>query len=258
MFSCCNHIVSNARAERSGSAGYRLASSATAKMTQDAISHKIGDDATFRFGKPPHRFAINFYSVPKTEFIEITNYPIELLMEVEHNTDIGILYSRWRHLGEPPHKNRFHPRSANAACFRVASELPMDFEYTSTDEPTQTLSIREFDNELMQNQAMDDLLLVKETCEPLYQQVIHRIGPVEGCFRRILLPAIDDEGQVELVYSATRLFGAVEPEFFEKERSWQVNVRQALKCAKRWLPSRQLTTLGQSSRAVLLEDTTDV
>lgn len=244
MFSCCNHIVSNARAERSGSAGYRLTSSATAKMTQDAISHKIGEDATSRFSKPPHRIAINFYSVPKTEFIEITNYPIDLLMDVERNTDIGILYCRWQSLGDRPHKNRFQPRSANAACFRVSSELPMDFVYISTDEPARTLPICELDNELMQKQAMDDLLLIKETGEPLYQQVIHRIGPMEMCFRRILLPVVDDNGRIELVYSATRQFGAVEPEFFEEEKCWQVTVNQSLKRAKRWFSGRQLMPLG--------------
>ena len=41
------------------------------------------------------------YSVPGKELIEITNYEIELVKEVEYDTDIGILYSRWRFLGSP-------------------------------------------------------------------------------------------------------------------------------------------------------------
>ena len=155
------------------------------------------------------------YSGLGSEFIEITKYPIGLVREVEHGTDIGILYARWRHLGSPPHKNRFRPRSANAACFRVSSEFPIDYVYTSTDEPTQMIPMRKLGNELMQQQATDDLLRVKDSCEPLYQQVIHRIGQTEMYFRRILLPVVDDAGQVELIYSATRQLGTVEPEFFE-------------------------------------------
>jgi len=155
------------------------------------------------------------YSAPGTEFIEITKYPIELVREVEHDTDIGILYTRWRYLGSPPHKSKFYPKSVNAACFRVASELPIDFVYTSTDEPTQILPMRKLGNELMQKQIMDDLLMVKESCEPHYQQVVHRTGQTEICFRRILLPVVNDESQVELIYSTTRQFGTVQSEFFD-------------------------------------------
>lgn len=164
---------------------------------------------------------VYLYSIPGEEFIEITKYPIELLREVEHDTDIGILYTRWRYLGSPPHKNKFRPKSANAACFRVSSELPLDYVYMSTDEPIQILPMRKFGgafgSELMQKQTMDDLLLVKESHEPLYQQVIHRIGRTELCFRRILLPVVDGDGRVELIYSATRRFGTVDREFLEVE-----------------------------------------
>ncbi len=160
---------------------------------------------------------VYLYSIPGEELIEITKYPIELLREVEHDTDIGILYTRWRYLGSPPHKSKFRPQSANAACFRVSSELPLDFVYTSTDEPIQILPMRKFGSELMQKQTMDDLLLVKESCEPLYQQVIHRLGRTEMCFRRILLPVVDGDGRVELIYSATRRFGTVDHEFLEVE-----------------------------------------
>ena len=157
------------------------------------------------------------YSIPGSEFIEITKYPIELVREVEDDTDIGILYTRWRYLGAPPHKDKFRPKSANAACFRVSNDEALDFVYTSTDEHTQILPMRKFENPLIQKQAMDDLLLVKETCEPLYQQVIHRIGQSEMCFRRILLPVINDDRKVELIYTATREFGTVEPQYFEAE-----------------------------------------
>jgi hypothetical protein len=160
---------------------------------------------------------VYLYSIPGEEFIEITKYPIELLREVEHDTDIGILYTRWRYLGSPPHKGKFRPQSANTACFRVSSELPLDYVYTSTDEPIQILPMRKFGSELMQKQTMDDLLLVKESCEPLYQQVIHRLGRTEMCFRRILLPVVDGDGQVELIYTATRRFGTVGHEFLEVE-----------------------------------------
>ena len=158
---------------------------------------------------------VQVYSAPGTELIEITRYPIELVREVESDTDIGILYARWQSLGAPPHKNRFRPRSANAACFRVSSPIPLDYVYTSTDEPTQFLPMRKLGNDLMQRQAMDDLMMVKECCNPLYQQVIHRIGRTELCFRRILLPVINDERRVELIYTATRQFGTVEAEYFD-------------------------------------------
>lgn len=157
------------------------------------------------------------YSIPGSEFIEITKYPIDLVREVEDDTDIGIIYARWHDLGAPPHKDAFRPKSPNAACFRVSSEQALDFVYTSTDENTQILPLRKFDNELVQKQAMDDLMLVKETCEPLYQQVIHRTERIEMCFRRILLPVINDDRQVDLIYTATRQFGTIAPEFFEVE-----------------------------------------
>lgn len=160
---------------------------------------------------------VQVYSAPGTELIEITRYPIELVREVESETDIGILYERWRALGAPPHRTRFRPRSANAACFRVASPVPLDYVYTSTDEPTQILPMRKLVNDLMQRQAMDDLMMVKERCEALYQQVIHRIGRTELCFRRILLPVINDAKRVELIYTATRQFGTVEAEYFDME-----------------------------------------
>jgi hypothetical protein len=164
---------------------------------------------------------VYLYSVPGEELIEITKYPIELVREVEHDTDIGILYTRWRYLGSPPHKKKFKPQGANAACFRVSSQLPIDYVYTSTDEPIQILPMRkfggEFGSDLLQKQTMDDLLQVKESCEPVYQQVIHRIGRTEMCFRRILLPVVDGAGQVDLIYSATRRFGTVDREFFELE-----------------------------------------
>lgn len=160
---------------------------------------------------------VQIYSGLGTEFIEITKYPIELVQEVECGTDIGILYDRWQHLGSPPHKDDFRPRSANAACFRVSSERPTDYVYTSTDEPTQIVPMRKLGNELMQKQATDDLFLVKKSCEPIYQQVIHRVGRTELFFRRILLPVVNDEGRVELIYSATRRLGTVGSEFFEVE-----------------------------------------
>ena len=93
----------------------------------------------------------------------------------------------------------------------------MDYEYTSTDDPNQVLPMSKLGSELMQKQAMDDLILVKETQEPFYQQVIHKTGSAELCFRRILLPVVNDGGQVDLIYSATRLLGRVAPEFFELE-----------------------------------------
>ena len=155
------------------------------------------------------------YSVPAKELIEITNYPIALVPETEHDTDIGILYTRWRYLGAPPNKKKFQPRSANAACFRVSHQLPLDYVYTSTDEPTQIVPMRKLGSELLQKQTMDDLLMVKETCQPLYQQVIHRLPHTEMCFRRILLPVVNDDRQVELIYTATRQFGTVDREFFE-------------------------------------------
>lgn len=157
------------------------------------------------------------YSVPGKELIEITNYGIELVKEVEYDTDIGILYSRWRFLGSPPNKRKFCPKNVNAACFRVSSELPRDYVYTSTDESTQILPMRKFGTELLQKQTMDDLFLVKESCEPRYQQVVHRIENTEICFRRILLPVVDDDNNVAFVYSTTRRFGTVKPEFFEFE-----------------------------------------
>ncbi len=160
---------------------------------------------------------VQIYSASGKEFIEITQYPIELIEQVEHNTDIGILYTRWRKLGSPPHRDNFQPRSVNAGCFLVSKPFPIDFVYTSTDVSHAVLPLREMESELVQRQAMDDLLLVKETCEPLYQQVIHRMKRVELCFRRILLPVIDDDGKVDLVYTATRQFGTVEPEYFELE-----------------------------------------
>jgi hypothetical protein len=137
--------------------------------------------------------------------------------EVEADTDIGILYARWQSLGAPPHKDRFRPRSVNAACFRVASPMPLDYVYMSTDEPTKILPLRKLGNDLMQRQAIDDLMMVKERCEPLYEQVIHRIGRTELCFRRILLPVINDVRRVELIYTATRQFGTVEAEYFDVE-----------------------------------------
>jgi hypothetical protein len=95
--------------------------------------------------------------------------------------------------------------------------MPLDYVYTSTDEPTQILPMRKLGNDLMQRQAIDDLMMVKERCEALYQQVIHRIGQIELCFRRILLPVINDEKRVELIYTATRQFGTVEAEYFDTE-----------------------------------------
>lgn len=157
------------------------------------------------------------YSVPGKELIEITNYEIDLVKEVEYDTDIGILYSRWRFFGSPPNKRKFRPKSINAACFRVSSDLPSDYVYISTDESTQILPMRKFGTELLQKQTMDDLFLVKESCEPRYQQVIHRIEKTEICFRRILLPVVDDDNQVVFIYSTTRRFGTVKPEFFEFE-----------------------------------------
>ncbi|MDH3702144.1 MAG: hypothetical protein OEU46_12585 [Alphaproteobacteria bacterium] len=160
---------------------------------------------------------VQIYSTSGKEFIEITRYPIELVQQVENNTDVGILYAQWRKLGSPPHTNKFQPRSVNTACFLVSKQLPIDFVYTSTDVSLQILPLREMESELIQRQTMDDLLLVKETCKPLYQQVIHRMERFEMCFRRILLPVIDDDGKVEQIYTATRQFGTVEPEYLEME-----------------------------------------
>ncbi len=160
---------------------------------------------------------VQIYSASGKEFIEITRYPIELVQQVEQNTDIGNLYTKWRKLGSPPHKNKFQPRGINTGCFLVSKEFPIDYVYTSTGVSLEILPLREMESELVQRQAMDDLLLVKETCEPLYQQVIHRMARFELCFRRILLPVINDNGQVDTIYTATRQFGAVEPEFFELE-----------------------------------------
>lgn len=160
---------------------------------------------------------VQIYSASGKEFIEITQYPIDLVQQVEQNTDIGILYSRWRKLGSPPHGNAFQPRSVNAACFLVSKKFPIDYVYTSTGMSLEILPLREMESELVQRQAMDDLLLVKETCEPLYQQVIHRLDRIELCFRRILLPVVDDDGKVDRIYTATRRFGTVEPEYFELE-----------------------------------------
>ena len=84
-------------------------------------------------------------------------------------------------------------------------------------ERTLSTTTKRCESELMQKQVMDDLSRVKETCEPLYQQVIHRFEHTELCFRRILLPVVDDDGNVELIYSATRQFGTVAAEFFEVE-----------------------------------------
>lgn len=158
---------------------------------------------------------VQVYSATGPEFIEITRYPTELLGEVENNTDIGILYTQWRKLGSPPHKNEFHPRSDNIACFRVSKLLPVNYVYTSTDGPTDKLPLRKMDSELIRKQAMDDLLFVKQRCEPLYQQVIHRFEHLEICFRRILLPVINDDGKVDLIYSTTREIGTVGSEYLE-------------------------------------------
>lgn len=160
---------------------------------------------------------VQVYSTPGKEFIEITRYPIELVAEVEHDTEIGILYGQWRKLGQPPKMKKFRPHGANTGCFRVSNELPIDFVYISTDDPMQMLPLCVMDSELIQKQAMDDLLVVKERREALYQQVIHRFEQSEMCFRRILLPTINDDGKVDLIYSTTRQFGTVRSVFFEKE-----------------------------------------
>lgn len=160
---------------------------------------------------------VQIYSASGKEFIEITRYPIELVQQVEQNTDIGNLYTKWRKLGSPPHKNKFQPRGINTACFLVSKEFPIDYVYTSTGVSLQILPLREMESELVQRQAMDDLLLVKETREPLYQQVIHRFAQSEMCFRRILLPTINDNGKVDLIYSSTRQFGTVQSVFLEEE-----------------------------------------
>ena len=77
--------------------------------------------------------------------------------------------------------------------------------------------MRKFGTELLQKQTMDDLLLVKESCEPRYQQVIHRFEDTEICFRRILLPVVDDDSNVVFIYSTTRRFGTIKPEFLQFE-----------------------------------------
>ncbi len=160
---------------------------------------------------------VQVYSTPGKEYIEITRYPIELVAEVEQDSEIGILYAQWQKLGQPPNMKKFRPHGTNSGSFLVSRESPIDFVYISTDDPVQMLPLGMLDNELIQKQAMDDLLVVKERCEPLYQQVIHRFGKSEMCFRRILLPTVNDDGKVDLIYSTTRQFGSVASVFFEEE-----------------------------------------
>lgn len=159
-------------------------------------------------------------SNPNAESIEITKYRTDLMLEVEHDTDIGMLYTRWRQYGSPPHAANFQVQGANVGRFRVSSENPSEFTYAEADDDAEVLAVEKFDNPLIRNQMLDDLMLVKETGEPLYQQVIHRADEREMCFRRVLLPVIDDEGDVELIYTSTRQFGLAEPTLLRKEMDW--------------------------------------
>jgi hypothetical protein len=58
MFSYYNLVVSNAQAERSQLAGYRVSPGAKAEITSEAIAREIGHGGTSRFSRPTYRLAL--------------------------------------------------------------------------------------------------------------------------------------------------------------------------------------------------------
>lgn len=80
----------------------------------------------------------------------------------------------------------------------VRNPNPLDFKFVSPGKPTAISSLRLInltESRVIQQQFFDDLLYVKETVRPLYQNVEHRFNASgeweEIAFARVLLPVVN-------------------------------------------------------------------
>ena len=150
------------------------------------------------------------------ESVQIIDFDPEVIEVWEVDTDIGLLHGHWLRLGGPPPVRAFAPLGENIMCAVVDESDPNDFMLVSANEGQPELfSVRTLKDDLplIYARALIDLTMVKETRQPLYQEVIHRAGDAELAFRRAMLPAVNDGGAVERIYSTTRRVGIVEAQY---------------------------------------------
>lgn len=159
-----------------------------------------------------------FLHSTEDEEVLITRYNTIFIDPWERRTPIGAFYNAWKDAIKPGHSAPLHedfaPRDNAILRFDTVAENPFNYMIHRDGDIPGFASLRmlsDTESKVIQRQLFGDLIGVRETQEPLYQSVEHRIfkddGYEEMTFRRLMVPVLGENGKARYVYSAVREMG---------------------------------------------------
>jgi hypothetical protein len=115
---------------------------------------------------------------------------------------MGTMPDDFHDVGCPPHTDRFRPSLAEAYYAEVAARHPMQYLWVTPGEPPAYLwQIR---SELIQRVLLADLVHCKGAARPFYHQIEQDCDGHHYRYMRLMLPVVDDEGEVCRIYAFCR------------------------------------------------------
>lgn len=108
----------------------------------------------------------------------------------------------------PPSERLFKPLLGDASQADVSAPSPFDFLWSAPGLPP--VRIEDIDSALLQKALAWDLLVCKELAHPFYHQIEQDIDGAVHRYIRLLLPAVDGQGEVCKIYAFCRPLAAHE------------------------------------------------
>lgn len=102
----------------------------------------------------------------------------------------------------PPSVRLFRPSPADACHADVSAPSPHDFLWSVPGFPP--VRLEDIASAILQKALAWDLLVCKELAHPFYHRIEQDIDAVVHRYRRLLLPVVDDRGEVCRIYAFGR------------------------------------------------------
>jgi len=212
--------------------------SASTAQSRDAVSTRSRRGTPASDGRPPrgprHHAVHTVERNTAMDSTRIVNSPdggtdiwratdLEFLDFWERKTRLGDLFRRWQRARGPdgtvPHTPGFDLSDLRSGCkdrdwpphclpkfFRadVDPGAPADFRITAPGAGFEEAPLCTLFRPILRDALFADLLLCHGLREALYQQIYQKISGDEQCYVRLLLPTVDEMGNVHRIYGISR------------------------------------------------------
>ena len=138
----------------------------------------------------------------------------------DRDTVLQKSYDAWSRLGHPPMSSQFAPALEGlftgpgsdaaenpGACLFYAETgrtNPFDYRIVTPHNDRPSVRLRDVQPALLRTALMSDLNICKYTFMPCYQQIWRKVGGNAKDAVRLLLPTIDEAGDVHRIYGLSR------------------------------------------------------